>query len=238
MRPLRYQITQEAITRIARSKTYHDHKLKNDLTIDFVVQPPAQVEQKILAFDTKTTGFHFSNTFNCCGGMSAGALNRFIGKKGAPAQTDPPAVGDALYKEIFDRQVRTLTAQVVAEIGIWQVSPDQPHTLAPHSVSFRTKQQWPHLYKRINDGKPTILVLIEAEGVTDPSVNHQVLAFGYEWNPTTKDLKVHVYDPNYPNQPMYLTMTLAGDHLNGRQSAGGSRLRGFFVNPAGDSAAT
>jgi hypothetical protein len=230
-------------TRIARSRTYHDHKLGNDLTVDFVVQPlPTGPLTKVIAFDPKRHGFHFSNNAMsppCCGGMSAGALNRFNNNAPAPAVTTPPPTGDSLYLEIFNRQVGTLPPEVLATIGTWQMSPDEPNPpFGLHSLSFRTKQQWPGLCNRINNNKPTVLVLIETEGVTDPSKNHQVLAFGYEWNPTTKDLKIYIYDPNYPDQTMYLTMTLSGDKLRGRHSAGGSRMRGFFVNPAGDAAAT
>lgn len=241
-------------TRVARSRTYQDHKLKNDLTVDFAVAPASATEKKVIAFDPRKHGFHFVNSFvvkpsllgvslgswhmGFCGGMSAGALKHYKKNSQAPVTTTVPVQGDALFDELLDRQKRSLSANTLAKIIQWQVSPDEPHTFTPHSLSYRTKQEWPNLYDRIKKDEPTGIVLIRVEGPTaDPSQNHQVLAFGYEWNPTTKDLTLHVYDPNRPDQTIYLTMALSGSKLRARDSSG-ARLRGFFVNPRVDSAAT
>ena len=45
-----------------------------------------------------------------------------------------------------------------------QASPDESHTLGPHSLGYRTRQQWPVLRAKINAGKPAQLVLIRVEG--------------------------------------------------------------------------
>ena len=110
--------------------------------------------------------------------MSAGALNRFNNSASAPDVNTPPSTGDALYLETFDRQVRTLTPAVLTAIGVWQMSPDQPNPpLGLHSLSSITSREWPALCNRLDGNKPTVLVLIEAEGTTDPSANHQVLSY-------------------------------------------------------------
>jgi len=240
-------------TRVARSRTYSNHRMSKDLTIDFTVptvQPPIR---KVLNFDPAKHGFHFLNSFDLsprlldlslgsyhmgfCGGMSAGACSRWASGQPIPQDTDPPQQGTPLFAELLSRQIRSLAPPTLPRIIEWQNSPDQPHWWTPHSLAWRTRQEWPKLAGRIDAGKPTVLVLMRTEGATaDPTHNHQVLAFGYEWQPTTHDLTVLVYDPNHRGQTVQLTMTLSGRNLRARQSTG-ERLRGFFVNDHSDDAA-
>ena len=67
--------------------------------------------------------------------------------------------------------------------------------------------------------------------------NHQVMAIGYEYNPSTKDLTIHEYDPNLPDEMTKLHMNpgLPGNQLNLVDTAK-EPTRGFFINTAGDAA--
>ena len=135
----------------------------------------------------------------------------------------------------------TLPVSMITEIYNWQRSPDLPHAHTPHSIRFRQKAQWKTLKEFIDKGKPTVLVLIREEGyVADITKNHQVLAFGYEYNPTTRDLTVEVYDPNDKNGSNFLHLCLGGGRLRAHQiNSAGARInfRGFLVNWAGVAAA-
>jgi hypothetical protein len=176
-----------------------------------------------------------SFTFGFCGGMSAAALDRYLNGVHIPRDIAKPKQGEPLYDELLDRQRKSLMKSGGfrwAEIYDWQRRPDQGHWWQPHSVGYLTKKEWPKLGDKINTGLPTILCLIRVEGYTaNPTNNHQVLAYKYDYNDLSKDLTIWVYEPNWPNHnDVRLTMNfgLPKSNINARQSTG-ERLRGFFV---------
>jgi hypothetical protein len=75
-----------------------------------------------------------------------------------------------------------------------------------------------------------VLALIRADDRPDPTKNHQVVATAYDWNASTKQLKIDLYDPNHPRRSPKLTFEFARPRrgISPRQSTGES-LRGFFV---------
>ena len=240
---------------LAKSRVYKNHKLRKDKRIDLKVDLRASVRGRT-TFSVARHGFRFANSFvvsdivpgidgpfqmGFCGGMSAGALHRFQHGCARPATTSTPQENSPLYKELLERQIATLPVGVVTKIYDWQRSPDQPHVHTPHSIRYRQKSEWGELKKEIDQKRPAILVLIRAEGYfADITRNHQVLAFGYEYNPTTRDLKVEVYDPNDRNGTNYLYLCLGGGRLKAQQidsSGKAINFRGFFVNSAGPDAA-
>lgn len=239
---------------LAKSRTYENHKLRDDLRIDMgVTYYP--VEKKMTSFVPSQHSFKFQNSFTLqpsifgldlgswdmgfCGGMSAGAIYRFNTGQSVPNDTVPPSQGTPLFDELLNRQIRSMPPSVIETIYDWQSAPDEGHWNRKHSVGFRTKGQWPKLKEALDAGRPTQIVLIRVEGYSaNISKNHQVVAIGYEWNPTTKDLTIFDYDPNDPGTINTLTMNfgLPNSRLNAKDSTG-KRLRGFFVNTAGPSAA-
>jgi hypothetical protein len=236
--------------KLGRSATYNNHRLRRDKRINLKIEVyPTQKHNT--PFKPNQHGFKFNNNFvvntnilgfdvgpwnmGFCGGMCAGALSRFTNNQPVPPNVNPPAQGTPLFDELLKRQVDTLLhpENIVPSIYNWQSSPDEGHWYRKHSVGHRTKKAWWVLKYRLDRDQPTILVLIQVEGyfanITD---NHQVLAFGYEYNPSTKDVKVNVYDPNHPGTTQTLTMNigLPKSRLNAKNSTG-KRLRGFMVNP-------
>ncbi len=108
-------------------------------------------------------------------------------------------------RKIFGRQILA-----------WQVSPDEPHWHTPHSMGHRTRREWPTLKSMIDASKPAILVLIREEGAAaNPTNNHQVLAFGYDHDPSTGDLWVTIYDPNLFGATSRISMCLGTDDIHG-----------------------
>jgi hypothetical protein len=232
---------------LEKSSVHKNHKLRDDLRIDLHVRivPP---EEGKTPFNPKTHGFHFGNHFTVtpsllgmklgtwnmgfCGGMCADALDRYGKGVPIPPDTTPPVQGTALFTELLEFQKGSLSAAVVSKIYDWQSAPDEGHTIRKHSVGWRTKQEWPQLKRELDAARPTQLVLIRVEGyLSNLSDNHQVVAIGYVWNPTSKDLTINVYDPNKPDTIGTLTMNfgLPDSKIRARDSSG-QRLRGFFVN--------
>lgn len=241
---------------LARSSVHPDHDPAIDLRIDLDIEIQEEPITKMTNFKPDEHGFHFRNVFTVrasiasfrlgswdwgfCGGMCAAALHRFKQNEDIPDDTDPPVQGTPLYDELFKRQVLSLTSpnMLLDEILAWQSAPDRAVWLGRESIGSKVKREWPKLKSNLDNDEPTILALIREEGyLANLTNNHQVLAIGYTYHPTTKDLKIHVYDPNWPDTTQTLTMNigLPGGELHAEDSSG-DMLRGFFVNPNGDTA--
>ena len=239
---------------LAKSQTYENHKMADDLRIDIQVTYNP-VEKKMTSFVPAQHGFKFRNNFTLqprifgldlgswdmglCGGMSAGSIHQYSAGQPIPNDTVPPKQGTPLFNELLDRQKRSLPPSIIEAIYDWQSAPDEGHWNRKHSVGSRTKIQWPRLKSALDAGHPTQLVLIRVEGyLANISKNHQVVAIGYEWNATTKDLTIYDYDPNDPGSINTLNMNfgIPNSRIDAKDSTG-KRLRGFFVNSAGPNAA-
>ena len=90
----------------------------------------------------------------------------------------------------------------------------------------------PKLRRMLENGQPAVLLLIRVQGMNNPTMNHQVLATGYEFDRETKEMKIFLYDPNHPGEQPSICLDLK------KPSAGlkliqstGEALRGFFVVP-------
>ena len=170
--------------------------------------------------------------------MCEAALSRFKRNKPIPIDKSTPKQGTVIYNELRDQQIASLLKpnNIIDDIYDWQSAPDESQWYRKHSVGSRTKQEWWKLKNRLDSGKPTTLVLIQVEGYfANPTLNHQVIAMGYEYDPTSRDLTIDVYDPNKPDTTQQLTMNigLPNNRLYARNSSG-KRLRGFFCNPNSD----
>jgi len=232
---------------IAKSMTFKDHDLSKDLPLDMDVEIQSPV-MRMTTFDPLTHGFHFINSFDLkleimnqkvgewgmglCGGMCAGALYRYLKHAPVPHDCNPPVQGTPLYTELLNRQIASM-ATIIPMIYDWQSAPDDAFWYRKKSIGYRTKKQWPLLKAKLDAGQPVLLILIRAAGYFgDLSENHQVVATGYQFHPTTGDLKIHLYDPNWPDccSCIELNCGLPNDQINARYSSS-ENLRGFFVNP-------
>jgi hypothetical protein len=236
--------------RLGKSGVHKDHPLNEDLKIDLRVKIDPKVTKRI-PFIPEKHGFHFVNSFiispkilnlnlgswnmGFCGGMSAASLHHFLIKKKIPQTKAIPKSGSSLFQELLTRQIKSTPADLIARMYDWQSAPDVVEWWRKPSIGQRTKSEWPILKNELDNNRPTIIVLIRSYGYfDDPSQNHQVLAYGYEYNPPTKDLVIYVYDPNKPDQENMLSMNLGlPDGKLFFKDSSKKRTRGFFVNPAG-----
>jgi len=144
-----------------------------------------------------------------CGGMCAGALNRFESNTIPPDDVKTPADNTPLFEELYKRQFKSTPPELMVMLYEWQSAPSVSSVWRKQSLANRARGEWNKLKHELDNGKPTILILIRANGYFDnPTKNHQVLAIGYEFDPATKDLVIFTYDPNVRDSTNTLTMSL------------------------------
>jgi len=177
----------------------------------------SQIGRRMTTFSPAIHGFKYPNTFQVevvndvrmsgfCGGMVYAALDYFNSKRPIPPQTFRPANGTPLYDYIWGRQ----RSSVLDNLDKWT-------ELFVNPFGWRTNEffNWglqgtgggrlQELKTEIDKGKPVPLGLFKpGNGGTGP--HHQVLAIGYDGGrykgdlgANKEDLKIFVYDPNFPN---------------------------------------
>lgn len=164
--------------------------------------------------------------FGLCGGMCFSALDYFYAKQVPPTDENPRQLNGKLFTYLCQRQLDSLSIQVVIKILDWMLNEDRV-------ISTRmARYEIPKLRRSLDKGQPAVLCLIRVQGLGDPTRNHQVLATGYEVEPSTGDLVVDLYDPNYPGREthMRISQPRAGADRNIIQSTG-EKTRGFFIVP-------
>jgi hypothetical protein len=212
-------------------------------------------------FTPSQRGFHFPNDFaqapvltipvppfgdiplgnaagGLCGGMVFAALDFFHDGVLPPPDTEAPRPGTPLFRFIARRLLDSFNGVAgVWKYLEWMRLPDDafPFGLLK-SISWHTVNgEWPAIRDDLDHNRPCPLGLIKVESVDPLKVgdNHQVLAYGYELDEDSGDLKVSVYDPNCPDVD---DVTLA---VNVSDPANPSRVaysadpagRGFFRTP-------
>lgn len=71
-----------------------------------------------------------------------------------------------------------------------------------------TNKEIPKLIQSIDNGKPVVLGLIKARSLGELGLNHQVVAYGYEYFKKDRTYIFYIYDPNHPTTETYkLTKT-------------------------------
>jgi len=203
-------------------------------------------------FRPEQHGFRFVNTFKndvifdirtggLCGGMVYAALDFFSARRPIPATIDyRPATGTTLERYIFRRQLKTFENQ----LDKWAELNFNPGG-ARNSEFYRWGIQGfdggrlQELRELIDAGRPAPLGLWHADGHPDRPGDHQVLAVGYEmgryngrFGPNAGDLKIFVYDPNWPGHTMVLqpdpeSQTFFYSNLSNREAG---RWLTYFVD--------
>jgi len=239
--------------RLAESEESRNHDLSQDLRINFQIGMGSP-ESTHTKFIPGVNGFHFINSFivkpdilgvdlvewnmGFCGGMCAGALTRFIEGLDIPQDEVPPGIDTSLFEELRDRQVISMSIKMLPLMFEWQRAPEMSTNKRKPGIGERTRDEWSKIKSALDDGKPTIIVLIRASGyLGNPTLNHQVLAVGYDFDPATMDLILYTYDPNLPGttQTIACSIGLPDGKLDLIDSAS-AKTRGFFINPLGENA--
>jgi len=206
------------------------------------------------AFDPAAHGFPFPNCFPCgkpvfvvrtplgtvpvgdaskglCGGMVFAALDLHRHGRPVPPDADAPGLHAYLARRLWHSFGLPWG---VARIYQWMGRPD----VAGKGVRTQTaRREWPLVRASLDRGDPAPLMLIKSDS-RNPwamGLNHQVLATGYDENPATGDVTLHLYEPNYPVGPGDEGVTLrfntrAPDAAPVAHSREGGSVRGFFLN--------
>ena len=246
--------------RIHQSKTYSNWPHRDTLTINASIPENKWSSWKRTAFNRQQHGWSFLNDkfkvcwaptcreehlvgkfgkatrfdWALCGGFSLTALRRFRNHQDIRGINFSPKIKE----ELVAAQIQTLLdGGNWSRFVKWTMKPDQPHTVALHTIGHSTKEEWPKLMNAINRGAPIIMGMIFAgpSNVADEvSSNHQVLATGYRYNNGTKEVEIEVYDPNY-YQTCLISMNIGipRNEIMARESIRNKKFRGFFVSSIG-----
>jgi hypothetical protein len=165
-----------------------------------------------------------SIVYGLCGGMCFAVLDYFRTGRPIPSQTSVEDIEPGLRSYLRERQLDSLSLPVIPKVIEWMMREDGD------VGRLTASREFPKLYRRLNRGNPAVLALIRGRGVEDPTQNHQVVALGYDLDDTTRQLTVHLYDPNHPGHEPTLSMNLATPSrgIEAVQSTG-EELRAFFV---------
>lgn len=129
-----------------------------------------------------------------CGGMAFAARDRFARGEDAPADIGPPKPGDALFKEIVDRQFASFGAFFSVPIRFWLASAGSQASRDRETV----RDAWPSIKAAIDRGEPPMVGLVRRAGWNPLALGlgHQVV--GYRYDETSTQIEVGIYDPNHP----------------------------------------
>jgi len=197
-------------------------------------------------FEPTIHGFRFVNSFvndvvpsmdvrtgGLCGGMSYSALDYYFAHTPVPQQTYRPANRTTLQSYLYNREVESLASNLDkwAEVG-FNPGGSRNGEFFNWGLQGTNGGRLEELRSFIDQGIPAVMDL-QGDGGTG---NHQVVAFGYsmgryqgDLKNFEDDLKIVVYDPNYPMK----TRTLIPDVPNQlyRYAEGGAeRWRTYFVD--------
>lgn len=164
--------------------------------------------------------------FGLCGGMCFAALDFFNEGDVVPENSDSLKLEKKLFTYLCDRQLDSLQIPVLLKIIEWMLAENSQIT------TRMTRYEIPKLRRRLDKDEPTVLCLIRVQGWGNPTLNHQVLATGYDYDEETKKMVIELYDPNHPGKEPTISLDLSAPRngLNLRQSTG-EELRGFFEVP-------
>jgi len=197
-------------------------------------------------FSPTLKGLHFVNSFNLlpqrrlpkigalnldalkiiglCGGMCFAALDYFHSGRAVPEILQVSDLSPTLLRYLKRRQSDSVPLSALLKLSRWVLKDDLQVGL------LTVGREVPLLKQKLDQGQPVVLLLVCTRGTENPTLNHQVVATGYDFDPAAQKFKIFLYDPNHPGVEPSLTLSLAdpagGIHLT--QSTGEAR-RGFFV---------
>jgi hypothetical protein len=214
---------------------------------------------RIPDFKPSTHGFHFGNAFprvpvltlrvprvgaigvgnaagGLCGGMVFTVRDFFEAGQPPPASTAPPEPGTRLFDFLARRLLDSFNLpRGVLKYLEWMSLPDGNKGIV-RGLAWRTiHQEWPRLKALIDRGHPCPLGLVTVRSFAPQRLgdNHQVLAYAYDLDEGARQLTLHVYDPNYPDQDDVTLSLSIGQPSRAAPIAcsTGMPVRGFFLTP-------
>jgi len=123
----------------------------------------------------------------------------------------------------------------------WQNRPNRTKSIAGVPVQkgafdLTIEEEWPKIRAKIDTAELVPLGLVNVTGFSPLKLglNHQVLAYGYDFDDATGEATIHIYDPNYPGDD---TATLKfnvndlakSEEIRIAHSCTGPTIRGVFA---------
>ncbi|MCL5998645.1 MAG: hypothetical protein M1546_21690 [Chloroflexi bacterium] len=201
-------------------------------------------------FSPTTNGFRFANRFlnhivklpvygdittaGRCGGMSYAALDCYFSGVPVPPQSESdfassggvPADGTPLADYIYRRQIESFLVPSAAKFIIWSLTPDESTFFRRGVLRWTKEDEFAKLRKAIDANTPATLGLVVANELIGLARNHQVVAYGYDYDAASECYTVHIYDNNHPGKDVTLKSDKTMPHF---QQSTGEKWRGFFV---------
>ena len=165
-----------------------------------------------------------------CGGMSFAVRDYFVQGRPVPDSNKHPAPGSPLFKYLVRRlwdsfrlpggPFRYYAWMRLPDVKIWQ------RTLS---------DSWPRVRRELDRGRlaPLGMNRYRSRNPMHLGHNHQILAYGYEWDRDSGDVLIQIYDPDYSNEDD-LTFAFNVNDVEGKRGivySKGATVRGFFTTP-------
>jgi hypothetical protein len=203
-----------------------------------------------VGFEPAVHGFAFPNAFvdtlvtlpggtrittaGRCGGMAALALDHFHAGVPVPrwgpslwAPDRVPPDGHWLSDAIRERQVDSFLVGSALKFLTWSLQGDRATWALPGIVRRTEEDELPRLARLLDAGMPVVLGLVVARDLRSVAQNHQVVAYGLDYDIVAGRTTVLIHDPNSPGREV----TLVGhDDRAGWVASNGHVWRGFFVH--------
>lgn len=163
-----------------------------------------------------------------CGGMAFAARDRFVRGEDAPADLTPPKQGEALFKEIVDRQFASFASFFSVPIRFWLASAGSQGARDRETV----RDAWPAIRAAIDRGEPPMVGLVRLAGWNPLALGlgHQVVAYRYD--EIAARIEIGIYDPNHPGgDDVVLTVERRPDGTYPMSQSTGEPLIGVLALP-------
>ncbi|MDO8689558.1 MAG: hypothetical protein Q7R39_06040 [Dehalococcoidia bacterium] len=175
----------------------------------------------ITSFKPSQNGFHFPNLFvnhlldvpglgaittrGRCGGMAYASLDYYFAGIPIPPYLPSdfpggqvPPDGNPLADYIYARLLNSFTDGGFQFVQ-WTLLPDNDTPLF-RGVTRLTRGEISKLRTRIDAGRPAPIGLVVAASLAELGNDHQVVAYGYDYDATSQKTTIYLYDNNYPDR--------------------------------------
>jgi hypothetical protein len=163
-----------------------------------------------------------------CGGMAFAARDRFERGENAPPDLAPPKPGEALFREIVDRQFASFGRLFAVPLRFWLAAAGGQARRDRETV----RDAWPAIRSAIDKGEPPMVGLLRLAGWNPLALGlgHQVVAYRYE--ETATRVEIWIYDPNHPGRDdVTLVVERATDGGYALRQSTGEPLIGLLALP-------
>jgi hypothetical protein len=177
-----------------------------------------------------------------CGGMAYAALDYFFNNIPIPRRTTTPPDGDVLADYILTRLFHSFSVPTAQKFVQWSFVHPHDIWLGDGARNLSNRIETPRIMRELDRGTPVVVGLVNAHipnwdlsqlrEIGDR--NHQVVAYGYRHYPSNGIVQFFIYDNNFPNMQVILSMNTRTSEITYTVPRPGNvettSLRGFFLH--------